>query len=113
MLYTPEASIARQSFAQDLALLPAEQRLSVPVVSSAAPMAAHRLSFADEKIRRSVADTLAAVFVTPAMQCPRCTTLIVGAWGTVDPAVEPELVAATLAEWLAVEGAHRRHVRRL
>ena len=49
---------------------------------------------------RSLSDTLASVFVTPAMQNPRCTTLILGAWGTEDPAVDPEIVATKLAERL-------------
>ena len=63
MVYTPEAPICRQSFGHDLALLPKEQRLAVPVVSSAAPMAGHNLSFPDERIKR-----------------PRCTHDILRSW---------------------------------
>lgn len=102
VVYTPDCSINRYSISEGFNLLPEGMEFTVPVLSSAAPLKVPPHGLSGDEINKSLSDTLTSVFVAPVIQNPRCTTLILGAWGCEDRFdTDAEKLATKFAELLS------------
>jgi len=102
-VYTPECSISRGSVREEFEVMTHEKQQLVPVLSTAVPvkdsMMAQRISQAT--LEKQLLETLTAALVVPVLKNPRCTTLIIGAWGCEDNLMpDRTFVATKLAELL-------------